>query len=255
MFDFFKTKPADIKGMRSGLLQFIKEQLQKAEGGEGRNIRGITLYLTCTNEERHLYEAAVYADEEARFKEEEVQKIADDYAIALPSAWTFDIVFTKEAPEEAIKAQALDAALFISTKSKTAAYRPTTATVNVLQGETDKQSYIIAPENERTNIGREKETQAADGFFRKNDIAFVGDNESNRSVSRQHAHIEWNSAAAGYYLFADEGGIPPYNKLKVKTADGDVVKLQTIEFGHCLKDGDQIVLGDAAVLEIRLIAE
>ena len=91
MFDFLKSRPTDVKGIRSAILEFIKEQLQKTEGGEGGNIKGFTLYLTCTESEKHLYEAAVYVHDENRFKEEDVQKIADDYAIALPAAWTLEL--------------------------------------------------------------------------------------------------------------------------------------------------------------------
>ena len=86
MFSFFKEeRPTDAKGIRNALLQFIKEQLQKAEGGEGSNIRGITIYITCSDEDRHAYEAAVYADSPERLKVEEIQKIADDFAIELPA--------------------------------------------------------------------------------------------------------------------------------------------------------------------------
>jgi len=54
MLTFFKDEPPkDVKGIRNALLQFIKEQLQKAEGGEGGNIRGMSLYLTCGDNERH----------------------------------------------------------------------------------------------------------------------------------------------------------------------------------------------------------
>lgn len=122
MFDLFKNKPSDIKGIRASLLQFIKDQLQKAEGGEGSNIKGLCLYITCSDEEKHLYEGAVYADEEDRFKEEEVQKIADDYAIALPENWILEILFVDEAPPEALKAREINAALFISTKKKPKAF-------------------------------------------------------------------------------------------------------------------------------------
>ena len=31
--------------------------------------------------------------------------------------------------------------------------------------------------------------------------------------------------AVAFYLFADEGGIPPRNKVKVQTADGSLIKL------------------------------
>ena len=51
-------------------------------------------------------------------------------------------------------------------------------------------------------------------------------------------------------LYADEGGVPPGNKIKVKTLkDDNLVKLHSTEIGHCLIDGDQVILGDSAVLE------
>lgn len=252
MFDFLKSRPQDIKGIRGALLQFIKDQLQKAEGGEGNNIRGLYLYITCKPEDKHLYEGAVYADEENRFKEEEVQKIADDFAIDLPSTWTLQISFDTP-PAEAIKAQNIDAALFISTKKKPKIHAASTAYIRVLNGEAEKPVYAITSTNGKINIGREKKAQTAEGFYRENQIAFPGTSrhESNRSVSRQHAHIEWDTEAGAFYIFADEGGIPPHNKMKVRAVGGSPVKLQTTQFGHRLREGDQIVLGESAVLEFR----
>jgi hypothetical protein len=54
-------------------------------------------------------------------------------------------------------------------------------------------------------------------------------------------------------LFADEGGVPPKNKIKVKSANDDnTIKLNSTHIGHLLREGDQIVLGEAAVLEFQL---
>lgn len=253
MFDLFKSRPTDIKGIRGSLLQFIKEQLQKAEGGEGSNIRGLCLYITCSEEEKHLYEAAVYADEEDRFKDEELQKIADDYAIALPENWTLEIEFADEAPPEALKAPDVDAALFIPTKKKPKVFHDATAFIRVLNGEAEKEIYPISSTSGKINIGRERKVQTADGFYRENYIAFPDSSrhEGNRSVSRQHAHIEWDAENAAFYLFADEGGIPPHNKMKVRTEGGIPVKLQTTQIGHRLQEGDQIILGESALLEFR----
>ena len=253
MFDFFKSKPNDIKSIRASLLQFIKEQFQKAEGGEGSNIKGLCLYITCGEENKHLYEGAVYADEEDRFKEEEVQKIADDYAIGLPETWTFEIEFVDEAPPEALKATDIDAALFISTKKKPKVLHDATAYIRVLNGEAEKELYTITSKSGKINIGRERKVHTADGFYRENAIAFpdTSADESNRSVSRQHAHIEWDRDMAAFYLYADEGGIPPHNKMKVRTTGGVPVKLQTTEIGHRLQEGDQIILGESALLEFR----
>ena len=253
MFDFFKGGGvADTKSIRSAVLQFVKEQLQKAEGGEGSNIRGLCLYLTCKAEERHLYEAAVYADEDDQFKEE-VQKIADDYAIALPDMWTLDVEFADQAPPEAIKAKGVAAALFISTKKKPKVHGNQVAFMRVINGETDQNFYTIKAGPGKINIGREKKTQTADGFYRENTIAFIGD--SNRSVSRQHGHIEWDNEAGAFYIYADEGGIPPYNKLKVRTEGGTPVKLQTTQIGHRLHEGDQVVIGESALLEFTFEGE
>lgn len=253
MFDFLKSRPQDIKGIRGALLQFVKDQLQKAEGGEGNNIRGMYLYITCKPEEKHLYEAAVYADEENRFKDEEVQKIADDYAINLPSSWTFQVSFVDFAPAEAVKAQVLDAALFISTKKKPKIHAASTAYIRVLNGEAEKPVYTITSTSGRINIGREKKAQTAEGFYRENSIAFPGTSkyESNRSVSREHAHIEWDAEAGAFYIFADEGGLPPNNKTKVRPEGGTTIKMQARQIGHRLQEGDQIVLGESAVLEFR----
>ena len=89
MFPFFKKEssppPSDVKTIRDAMLNFIKEQLSKTEGGEGGNIKGLQLFIACPEEEKHLYESAVYWEEEDQFKEDEVQKIADDYAIDLPA--------------------------------------------------------------------------------------------------------------------------------------------------------------------------
>jgi len=253
MFEFLKSRPTDVKGIRSAILQFIKDQLQKTEGGEGSNIKGLCIYITCADDEKHLYEAAVYADEEDRFKEEELQKIADDFAIALPENWTLETEFIKTAPPEATKAGDVDVALFISTKNKPKIFTDTTAYVRVLNGETEKKMYTISSTAGKINIGRERQAQTADGFYRENYIAFPDSstNTSNRSVSRQHAHIEWDAEMGAFYFFADEGGIPPHNKTKVRTEGGTPVKLQTTQIGHRLHDGDQIILGESALLEFK----
>lgn len=252
MFDFLsQQKPTDVKAIRSAILQFIKEQLQKAEGGEGKNIRGLSLYFNCSDKDKHLYEAAVFADEDHRFKEDEVQRIADDYAIALPADWTLDLHFQEELPAEAVKIPNVDGGLFVSTRKKRAVHKDLTAYIVVLNGEAEKPFYELTSTKPRLNIGREKKVQTADGYYRQNDIAFPDSsgNESNRSISRQHAHIEWNDENGSFYLFADEGGVPPQNKVKVRTHDGLQVKLQTMEIGHRLQEGDQAIIGESAVIE------
>ena len=101
MLDLFKKdKDAgpDVKTIRDRLLHFIKDQLQKVEGGEGSNIKGLHLFFSCNDADKFLYESAVYYDEQDRFRNEEVQRIADDYAIELPENWAMEIIFTDILP-------------------------------------------------------------------------------------------------------------------------------------------------------------
>ncbi len=257
MFDMFKNRPKDVKEIRNALLQFVKEQLQKTEGGEGANITGIYLFIHCNEEDRYLYEAAVNYDLPDKFKNEEVQKIADDYAINLPAEWVMEIVFDKTFPTEAIKSKNLEVALLVSTFRNPVLHKGLIAYINVLNGEADKEKYLLSSSPGKINIGRGRSVQTADGFFRKNSIAFTDSdgNEKNRAVSRQHAHIEWDPVIGSFFLFADEGGIPPNNKVKVKEADGAIVKLMTTQIGHRLAEGDQVILGESVVLEFTFSAE
>lgn len=253
MFDFLKSKgnaPSDVKEIRQQLLAFIKDQLKKSEGGEGASIKGLQLFVAA-GADQHLYEAAVFSDEPGRFKESEVQRIADDFAIDLPAEWTFETIFIDELPVGAMQAANMPAALGIVTRRHTAVQKPDTAMLRVLKGTAEQEIYEITPASGRICIGRDKQTQDAGGFIRDNTIAFPSDSpdNGNRYVSRQHAHIEWDKVNRCFCLFADEGGIPPRNKLKVQRENGETIRLQTTEIGHHLEPGDKIVLGESVLLE------
>jgi hypothetical protein len=261
MFDFFKKNTdnsnKDVKTVREGLLHFIKEQLKKAEGGEGSNIKGIQIFITCPEEEKQMYEAAVYLEESGRFKNEEVQKIADDFAIDLPDNWELSISFSQSAPPESKQVPGLDASIVILTR-KNALPKVATAYIKIRLGEAEKKTYNISSGTGKIFIGREKKVQTADGFYRENTIAFPekSDSDSNRYISRQHAHIEFDQETGHFLLFADEGGVPPRNKVKVRSNnEGEPVKLYSTKVGYELKEGDQILLGQSALLEFSYSAD
>ena len=107
MLNFLKNKeksPDDVKQIRQQLLLFIKDQLKKTEGGEGASIKAIQLHMAA-GEDQHLYEAAVYLNEPNRFKNDEVQRIADDFALDLPKDWSLELAFPEELPAEAVKSK------------------------------------------------------------------------------------------------------------------------------------------------------
>ncbi|MEO6488447.1 MAG: FHA domain-containing protein [Ferruginibacter sp.] len=254
MFNLFKERSHDVKGIRNLILQFIKEKLQRAEGGEGANIKGVYLFINCNDSERYLYEAAVYSNIPGKFKAEEVQKIADDYAIVLSPSWKFEVSFTDKYPAQSYISNEIDAALYISTTSSGFTHKKNQAFIKVLNGQAEREIYKLDSNAGRINIGREARVQASGSYVRKNGIAFTPA-ESNRSVSRQHAHIEWEADSRTFLIFADEGGIPPNNKMKIRTPEGISIKLQAIEIGHRLQEGDQVILGDSAVLEFSYFGD
>ena len=259
MFDIFKKSddgPRDVKGLRDAFLRFIKQELQKVEGGEGRHIKALQIFIDCQDEEKHLYESAVYFEENHIFKNE-IQRIADDFAIDLPDSWTLDISFVDAFPEETIKMKGLDAALFIQTRKHTIK-KSSTAYLRVLSGEAEKEQYVLTSGAEKYTIGREHRVQVEGGFFRINTIAFPGDknNECNKFISRQHAHIKWDEDTSCFMLFADEGGIPPGNKLKVRSeVDETLERLNSTQIGHRLREGDQIILGESATLQFSYLQD
>ena len=260
MFDLFKKNenkgPGDVKGVRDALLRFIKEEFQKAEGGEGRNIKGVNVFIFSSTAEKHIYEAAVYVEEKDRFKED-VQKIADDYAIDIPVNWELDINFVDDYPPEAIKIAGLSAAIFIRTKDHNI-QKSGAAYIRILNGDAEKREYKITSSEGKINIGRERKAQVNEGFFRTNHIAFPGEsaNEANKFISRQHAHIEWNNDAGCFMLFADDGGVPPGNKIKIRSAANEnLIKLNSTHIGHKLLEGDQVILGESAVVEFSYLTD
>lgn len=257
MFNLFKERIVDVKFIRHHLVQFIKEKLQGSEGGEGANITGIHLFINCADGERHLYESAVYAHVPDKFKTEEIQRMADDYAIQLPASWKFEIGFTDKFPAHSYPVKGIDAALFISTPKRNLTPKQTHAYIKILNGQAEQEIYTVNAAGGKINIGREAKAQVQAGFVRLNTIAFVSaaGNNMNQSVSRQHAHIEWDAVSGSFLAFADAGGIPPLNKTKIRKGEGQSIKMQATEVGHRLEEGDQIVLGDAAVLSFSYSGE
>ncbi|WP_293783154.1 FHA domain-containing protein [uncultured Pedobacter sp.] len=254
IFDLFKSAsgehPDDVKGIRHAILQFVKQELQKAEGGEGANIKGLGIFIHCGPAERHVYEAAVFTEDLDQLQNE-IQRISDDYSLDLPSGWSLTVAFDEAFPDDAVEMQQLPVALLVKTKTHFVKQQAK-AYLKALSGKTLQPSYEITSAGGKYNIGRDEKAQSDEGYFRTNHIAFPSesDDERNKYISRQHAHIEWDTNLGKFLIFADEGGIPPRNKVKLRSALTEkTVKLHATQIGQELAEGDQIILGESVVLE------
>ena len=99
-------------------------------------------------------------------------------------------------------------------------------------------------EGERVNIGRQAMVADANGrVVRRNDIAFVGDDEVSRSVSRAHAHVAWIPAAGTYRVFDEQS-----SHGTVVSRGGRLIQVPPGRDGLKLAAGDEVHVGRAVVV-------
>ena len=113
--------------------------------------------------------------------------------------------------------------------------------LTVIAGFAQQQQFCL--KKKRINLGRLAEVTDADGrLTRKNDVAFRDDAPApNPTVSRAHAHIEFDPDKAVFRLFDDRSA---HGTTVIR--DGSVIPVpQGPSKGVALEHGDEIVLGEA----------
>jgi len=116
--------------------------------------------------------------------------------------------------------------------------------LTVLRGAANVAALVL--DKTRTNIGRPAEVFTQEGPSRVNDLAFGADNEINRTVSREHAHITRDKRTGEYRIFNDrvyKGG----NCGTWIIRGGLSQEVHHNARGARLEDGDEIHLGNAAL--------
>ena len=113
--------------------------------------------------------------------------------------------------------------------------------LKVLSGISDRSEYSLR--KSRINIGRLIDVvDSSQRLLRRNDVAFTESSEMpNKTVSRTHAHLEFDAAGQVFRLFDDRSA----QGTKV-VRDGTVITVpKGASKGVPLKPGDEIVLGQA----------
>ena len=100
----------------------------------------------------------------------------------------------------------------------------------------------------RANIGREVDVYRNQGLYRRNDLAFVEDTEINRTVSREHAHIQRDPVRGEYRLFNDRWYARGAECGTWIVRDGMSHEVHRDTRGVKLESGDEIHFGRAIVL-------
>ena len=99
----------------------------------------------------------------------------------------------------------------------------------------------------RSNIGRTEDVYRGAGPSRRNDLAFVGDSEADRTVSREHAHILRSENSHEYRLFNDRVYRGNENCGLWIVRDGLSQPIHHNPRGILLENGDEIHIGRAIV--------
>jgi hypothetical protein len=99
----------------------------------------------------------------------------------------------------------------------------------------------------RVHVGREVDVYRDGGMRRRNDLAFVEDSEVNRSVSREHAHIDYDNTTGEYRLFNDRWYARGTDCGTRIVRHGVSLEVHRDTRGTRLEPGDEIHLGRAIV--------
>ena len=117
-----------------------------------------------------------------------------------------------------------------------------TLVLRVAQGQAEPATATC--QGERVNIGRQPIVADANGrVVRRNDIAFTGDDEVSRSVSRAHAHVAWIPAAGTYRVFDEQS-----SHGTVVSRGGRLIQVPPGRDGLKLAAGDEVHVGRAVVI-------
>jgi hypothetical protein len=119
------------------------------------------------------------------------------------------------------------------------------AKLSVLAGTANEKRLVLS--KVRTNIGRTAEVYREEGPSRRNDLAFSEDNEINRTVSREHAHIAYSQKSGEYRIFNDRWYKGQANCGLWIVRDGMSRPVHRSTRGTLLERGDEIHLGNAVL--------
>jgi hypothetical protein len=116
-----------------------------------------------------------------------------------------------------------------------------TAVLRVLEGEARPRA--LTSQAVRINIGRQVNVIDQSGRpVRHNDVAFVGEDEVSRSVSRAHAHVTFDRATRTHRVFDENSAFGTEVE-----RDGRRIVVPPGRDGLKLRPGDQIRVGRAAL--------
>jgi hypothetical protein len=142
-----------------------------------------------------------------------------------------------------VSVSALDAAAPSTEEPATppAPSHPPKALLRIMSGQASVPTAAI--DTGRLTIGRQAAVADTEGrIVRRNDVAFVGDDDASRSVSRAHGYVAWDAASQVHRVY-DEASV---HGTQVSRA-GRLIRVPPGRDGLKLQAGDEIHVGRAVL--------
>jgi FHA domain len=169
----------------------------------------------------------------------DIRQRLEDQRVELPVHLSVQVELVPELPPD-VAARGFDVH-YGSAPAQQRSEEVTEVRFTILAGAAQQQELLL--KKKRINLGRLAEVIDADQrLTRQNDVAFREDAPApNQSVSRAHAHIEFDSEKAVFRIYDDRSA---HGTTVVR--DGNVIPVPPgPSKGVALRDGDEIVLGQA----------
>ena len=238
-----RQEPPEIAEIRFALLDEVRKKSYRSGGKRVFPYNFVRINVRGVEDSRSsLFKADFFK----RYFEQEIRKSLVKAECKYPEDLEVDVEVTSEFPEPGglwlwIEAEAQ--------KRKPRMPLRRAARLNVVEGKANRAELSL--DKLRTNIGRTVDVYRSEGLSRRNDLAFTEETEINRTVSREHAHVEYDQASGDYRIFNDrwykrnEKGEGSCGLWIVR--DGMSQEVHRNTRGTRLRPGDEIHLGKAVI--------
>jgi hypothetical protein len=188
-------EPPEVAEIRFALLDEVRKKSYRSGGKRVFPYNSVRIHVRGVEDSRT---ALFKADFFKKYFEQEIRKALAKAECKYPEDLEVEVNVTKEFPGPD--------GVWLWIETETQKRRPRmpvrrAAKLTVAEGKANRTE--LALDKARINIGRTVTVYRNEGLSRRNDLAFNEETEINRTVSREHAHIEYNEASGEYRIYND----------------------------------------------------
>jgi pSer/pThr/pTyr-binding forkhead associated (FHA) protein len=236
-------QPPEVAEIRFALLDEIRKKSYRSGGKRVFPYNFVRIHVRGVEDSRS---GVFKADFFKRYFEQEIRRSLVKAECKYPEDLEVEVNVTSQFPAKD------DPWLSIETEAQKRRPRlpvRRAARLTVLEGKANRAE--ISLDKLRTNLGRTVNVYRSEGLSRRNDLAFTEETEINRTVSREHAHVQYDETTGEYRIYNDrwykrnEKGEGSCGLWIVR--NGLSQEVHRNERGTRLHSGDEIHLGKAIV--------